>query len=215
MDDGLQPNTDLEQAAVTLSSEDRLVRAAVGAIRRGDENAFRPLVELYHRRIFGLVLMIVRDYSGAEEVTQDAFVRAYRHLNRYDERRPFYPWLATIAVRHAQTWLKSRARIFRREATPLDDSMDHTSPGDDPLTAIITNERRQMLWRLVAALPLGQRTTVILYYRQEMKVNQIAQVLGVTSGTVKTLLFRARQTLRHTTSGDTHTFLAGTREQET
>ena len=69
---------------------------AVGAVRGGDREAFGRLLELYQRRLFGLALMMVRDPEGAEEVTQDAFVRAYTRLHLYDEDRPFYPWLATI-----------------------------------------------------------------------------------------------------------------------
>jgi RNA polymerase sigma-70 factor (ECF subfamily) len=71
-------------------------------VRRGDREAFGRLVQVYQGRLFGLVLMMVRQPAGAEEVFQDAFVRAYTHIDRYDVHRPFYPWLASIAVRLAQ-----------------------------------------------------------------------------------------------------------------
>ena len=67
----------------------------------------------YQGRLFGLVLMMVREPAAAEEVTQDAFVRAYTHLDRYDQR-PFYPWLATIAVRLAQNRLRAMADVAAR-----------------------------------------------------------------------------------------------------
>ncbi len=173
------------------------VRAAVRSVRRGDRDAFGRLVERYQRRLFGLTLMMVRDPSGAEEVTQDAFVRAFTHLDRYDERRPFYPWLATIAVRLAQNWLRRYARVIAREGTALKPELD-PAPTTDPLDELITSESDRRLWRSVAALPSGERTAAVLYYRQEMKVSDIAHALGVTSGTVKTLLFRARRRLRRT-----------------
>ena len=175
--------------------ETSVVRSAVRAVRRGDREGFSRLVELYQRRLFGLTLMMVREPSGAEEVTQDAFVRAFTRLDLYDEGRPFYPWLATIAVRLAQTWLRRHGRVTTREGTALDPQRD---PGTttDPLSALITDERGRRLWRSVAALPSGERTATVLYYRQEMKVSDIARALGVTSGTVKTLLFRARRRLR-------------------
>jgi RNA polymerase sigma-70 factor (ECF subfamily) len=171
------------------------VRAAVEAIRRGDGEAFSEIVECYERRLFALSLMMTRSPSGADEVTQDAFVRAYTHLDQYDATRPFYPWLATIAVRLAQTWLRRRLQQESREGTALDPDTSQVS-GVDALTALIENARDRRLWQAVAALPSGERTAVYLHYRQEMSVSDAAHALGVTSGTVKTLLFRARRRLR-------------------
>jgi RNA polymerase sigma-70 factor (ECF subfamily) len=171
------------------------VGAAVEAIRHGDEEAFRVIVECYEKRLFALGLMMTRSPSGADEVTQDAFLRAYTHLDRYDATRPFYPWLAAIAVRLAQTWLRRRMERETREGAVLDVDTRHAL-AVDPLTALIENERDRGLWQAVAALPSGERTAVYLYYRQEMSVSDAAHALGVTAGTIKTLLFRARQRLR-------------------
>lgn len=173
------------------------VRTAVTAVRRGDRDAFARIVTLYKRRLFGLALMVTRDPAGAEEVAQDAFVRAYMHLNAYDIRRPFYPWLSTIAVRLAQNWLVRRVRQTMREGAALDPEADVAADGEeDPLAEMITAERDRRLWDLVTALPSGERTATMLYYRQDMSVNDIARAVGVSGGTVKTLLFRARQKLR-------------------
>jgi RNA polymerase sigma-70 factor (ECF subfamily) len=170
------------------------VRAAVEAVRRGDGEAFSEIVKCYERRLFALSLMMTRSPSGAEEVTQEAFVRAYTRLDQYDVTRSFYPWLATIAVRLAQTWLGRRLKRESHEGPALD--AERQFSGADPLTAFIENERDRRLWQAVAALPSGERTAVYLYYRQEMSVNDVAQALGVTTGTIKTLLFRARRRLR-------------------
>jgi RNA polymerase sigma-70 factor, ECF subfamily len=160
-----------------------------------DREAFGRLVQTYQGRLFGLVLMMVRQPSAAEEVAQDAFVRAYTHLDHYDESRPFYPWLASIAVRLAQNWLRRHGRTVRREGTPIDNAAE---PAEDAtaLSALIADERGRRLWQAVSALPSGERTAVILYYRDEMAVRDIARALGVTTGTIKTLLFRARRHLR-------------------
>lgn len=170
-------------------------RDVVRDVRRGDRDGFGLLVHKYQRRLFALVLMMVRQPAGAEEVTQDTFVRAYTHLDRYDEGRPLYPWLATIAVRLAQNWLRQHGRLFVREGSPLDTT--HV-PAEKAraLTGLIDDERSRRLWAAVAALPSGERTVVTLFYRDEMAVNDIARALGVTAGTVKTLLFRARRHLR-------------------
>ena len=170
-------------------------RDVVHDVRQGNRDAFGGLVRAYQSRLFGLVMMMVRDRAGAEEVTQDAFVRAFTHLAHYDERRPFYPWLASIAVRLAQNWLVVRGRTVRREGTALESAPE---PGAEPgaLSALVADERRRELWDAVASLSSGERTAVMLFYRDEMAVGDVARALGVTTGTIKTLLFRARRHLR-------------------
>ncbi len=175
-----------------------VVQDAVQAVRRGDHHAFGRIVELYQRRLFGLALMVTRDPAGAEDVAQDAFVRAFIHLKSYDERRPFYPWLSTIAVRIAQNWLVVRARAVKRESPISEHGVDPAGAMPDALAALIADEDDRRLWNCVAALPSGERTAVILHYREEMSVRDIARAMGVTDGTIKTLLFRARRRLRHT-----------------
>jgi len=170
-------------------------RDVVLDVRHGNRDAFGVLVRAYQSRLFGLVMMMVRDRAGAEEVTQDAFVRAFTHLDHYDERRPFYPWLASIAVRLAQNWLVSRGRTVRREGTALESAPE---PGTNAsaLTGLVAAEGRRELWNAVSSLSSGERTAVTLFYRDEMAVGDVARALGVTAGTIKTLLFRARRHLR-------------------
>jgi RNA polymerase sigma-70 factor (ECF subfamily) len=175
-----------------------LVRASIALVRRGDSDAFGRIVELYQRRLFGLALMMARDPSGAEEIVQDAFVRAFVNLASYDDARPFYPWISTITVRLAQNWLVQRRRVNTREGTELDPDLATAVVTTDPLTDLITDESDRRLWQSVSALTSGERTAVILFYRQDMSVREITSALGVNGGTIKTLLFRARQKLRHT-----------------
>ncbi len=164
-------------------------------VRRGDHEAFGRLVQRYQDRLFSLVLMMVRERGGAEEVTQDAFVRAYTHIDRYDATRPFYPWLATIAVRLAQNWLGHHGRTMRLEGASLE-AVKEPGTSADSLTALIANERSRELWQAVSSLSPGERTALVLYYRDDLTVRDIARALGVTSGTIKTLLFRGRRHLR-------------------
>ena len=167
----------------------------VGRVRGGDREAFGLLVQRHQDRLFGLVMMMVRERSGAEDVAQDAFVRAYTHLERYDVERPFYPWLAAIAVRLAQNWLRSRGRSIRREGAELDQAKEPSSP-ESALGGLVADEQRQQLWAAVSTLAAGERAAVVLYYRDELAVRDIAAALGVSIGTIKTLLFRARRHLR-------------------
>lgn len=193
--------TDDGRNRTTTDPDAPLVGDAVRSVRLGDRDAFGRIVELYQRRLFGLALMMTRDPSGAEEIAQDAFVRAFVNLDGYDEARPFYPWISTIAVRLAQNWLVRKTRVNTREGAELTPDRPVPAAGPDPLTELIADENDRRLWHSVAALPSGERTAAILYYRQDMSVREIASALGVTSGTVKTLLFRARARLRRAIAG--------------
>jgi RNA polymerase sigma-70 factor (ECF subfamily) len=174
-----------------IASDGELIRAA----RAGDADAFGHLVRAYQGRLFGLVLMMVREPAGAEDVTQETLLRAYRFLDDFEIERPFYPWLAAIAVRLAQNWLRQHGRTASREGTSLDQAQE-PQVTDAALHELISDEQGRRLWHAVAALPSGERTATTMYYRDEMSVGDIALALGVTSGTIKTLLFRARRRLR-------------------
>ena len=174
-----------------IESDGELVRAA----RDGDTDAFGHLVRAYQGRLFGLVLMMVREPAGAEDVTQETLLRAYRFLDDFDIKRPFYPWLAAIAVRLSQNWLRQHGRTVSREGTSLDQAPDPQTT-DAALHSLISDEQGRRLWHAVATLPSGERTATTMYYRDEMSVGDIALALGVTSSTIKTLLSRARRRLR-------------------
>ena len=178
--------------ALSQASNDR---NSVLAARGGDRSAFGNLVTSYQRRLFSLSLMMLREPSDVEDNTQDAFVRAFKCLEQYDVSRPFYPWLATIAVRLAQTRLGRRARDVKHKLQDADQNLEVDEKAD-ALGDLLEAERSESLWNKVSTLPASQRTAVLLYYRQDMKINEVAQVLGVTGGTVKTLLFRARRKLK-------------------
>lgn len=166
----------------------------VERVLRGDRDGFGELVHRYQGRLFGLVLMMVRRQDAAEDVSQEAFVRAFTHLEAYDRSRPFYPWLATIAVRLAQNWLRRRSRSPERGEWLLGEREEAIAPA--AAADLVADERRRTVWEAVATLSSGERTVVMLYYRDEMSLGDIAQILGVTTGTVKQLIFRARRHLR-------------------
>jgi RNA polymerase sigma-70 factor (ECF subfamily) len=151
----------------------------------------------------GDAVMILRNREGADDVTQEAFVRAFEHLDLYDVRRPFYPWLATITVRLSRNWLARHSPVARRETPIQPESSAFASAAPAALDVLVAEDEGRHIWRLVERLPLGERTTVVLHYRQELSVSEVASAIGVTVGTVKTLLFRARQHLRASLAGAT------------
>lgn len=176
--------------AATRRREQALVRSALEEMRQGRADAYARVVELYQHRLFNLILMGLRDRETAEDIVQEAFIRAFTRLDAYDSTRDFYPWLATIAIRLAQ----NRKRRVREDVSG--EAYERNASDSNVLQDVLIEERSQQLWRAVGALPAAERMTVLMYYRQDMKVEEIAQALGVTSGTIKTALFRARTKLR-------------------
>jgi len=183
----------------------------VQRVRAGDVDAFGQIVKGYERRVFALAVMILRNREGADDVTQDAFVRAFERLDLYDVRRPFYPWLATITIRLSRNWLARHSPGARRETPIQPESSAYASAASAALDVLVAEDEGRHLWRLVERLPLGERTAVVLHYRQELSVSQVASAIGVTAGTVKTLLFRARQHLRASLAGATPSTIRSSR----
>jgi len=183
----------------------------VERVRAGDVDAFGQIVKGYERRVFALAVMILRNREGADDVTQDAFVRAFERLDLYDVRRPFYPWLATITMRLSRNWLARHSPGARRETPIQPESSAYASVAPAALDVLVAEDEGRHLWRLVERLPLGERTAVVLHYRQELSVSEVASAIGVTAGTVKTLLFRARQHLRASLAGATPSTIRSSR----
>jgi RNA polymerase sigma-70 factor (ECF subfamily) len=174
--------------------------ACVRRALSGEHHGYEEIVSRYQKRVFSLLLMMVRDHSAAEEVTQDTFMRAYSNLHKYDLQRPFYPWLATIARRLGINWINRSGAHQpgarqRSEETEFDVSeLPASTP--QPTDQLAQRQVQQQLWDQVASLPQGERTAVLLFYKQELRVTDIAGILGVTTGTVKTFLHRGRAHLK-------------------
>jgi len=164
----------------------------VGRARAGDAEAFRVLVERYRDRVYGLALRIVRSAADAEEVAQDAFVRAWLALPRFRGEASFSTWIYRIAARRAfDRALTLKLRRGREAGIEAGDGAA-AAPGDEaPRTALA-----RQLEQLVAVLPPAQRAAVTLYYLQDRSVEQVAEALGMPQNTVKTHLSRARAALR-------------------
>jgi RNA polymerase sigma-70 factor, ECF subfamily len=165
-------------------------QALVARARGGDVEAFRALVERHAGRVQALALRIVRSASDAEEVAQDAFVRAWLALPRFRGESSFATWLHRITVRRALDRAESLKLRHAREQG-LDAAETLAAAADDA-----PDPRRRRLERMIAALPPAQRAAVTLYYLEDRAVEQVAMMLGVPEGTVKTHLSRARAALR-------------------
>ncbi len=165
-----------------------LVRA-----QRGNLFAFEELVRRYQRRVYGVALRIVRRHDVADDVAQEAFVRAHRNLVSFDTARPFGPWIARIAANLALNHLRSP--VAREQELP-EGHAERASERPDPLREVLDDEARRVLERALEDLPAEQRAVFVLRVMEDLSYREIADALGIAQGTVMSRLFRARARLR-------------------
>ena len=183
------------QAHEPGSTPENDIADLLAEVKAGNQHAYEAIVRRYQGRVFGLAYMIVRDREGAEDVAQEAFFRAYTQLHRYDPEKEFYPWLATITANLSRNWHRDKKPEQSLDLEQYEASSaqaEHVGHAE----TLIGDEKNTRLWQQVASLPQGERAAVLLFYRQELKLEEVAATLGVSGGTIKTLLFRARKKLR-------------------
>lgn len=166
-------------------------RAVVASVVAGDTAAFAAIVRRWQTPLVNLAWRFCRDRGRAEEMAQEAFLRAYRNLAQWRGDAAFSTWLFALATNVYRTELK------RIPATPL--SLDEIAePADHRFAPAVYDEaqRDEALRKAVLALPPKYRDAVVLFYFQEQDVPAAARTLGVPEGTLKARLFRGRELLR-------------------
>ena len=181
---------------LTKKMERRLVTEA----RLGSEDAARRLVEAHKDRLFAFVWRILRDYDDSEEICQDAFLRAFSSLDSYSSEYRFSTWLFTIGYRLCLNHIRRRKSLTGEVDFA---SMASSSPSVSDQLAQSEEARRlkDKIWEAVDKLSVPQRASVLLFYREEMSCEDIAQTLGIPMATVKSHLHRARGRLRDSLAG--------------
>ena len=183
-----------------VESDAELARAA----RAGSLVAFDRLVERWHDSLQRFLWMRLGRRADAEELTQEAFVRAWRELARYDERWRFSTWLFTLAKRLAISHERARLVRLGRGGSPQGvEALAELGVEAEPWAEAARREERARLWRLAArVLTREQRSALWLRYAEDQEIEEIAVVLGKRRGTVRGLLFRARTTLARHLAGE-------------
>lgn len=148
------------------------------------QEALELLLDRYEKKVFRMALAMMRDAGRAEDVTQDIFLKLWRALPTFDGRAAISTWLYTIA---RNTCLSAVRTESYRKTSPLDDSSQPTVPS--------TTLRDVALEQCLSRLPEMQRQVITLFYLQERSVVQVAKMLDLPEGTVKSHLHRARRAL--------------------
>src|SRR5215207_8724267 len=160
----------------------------------GDATAWEPLMLAHQQAVFRLCYLLLGDPDDAEDVAQDTFLRAWKHLKGFDATRPLRPWLLSITSNLASNRRRSAGRYFAALTRAF---------RDEPTTTTTVEEKNSQhtqahdLWKAVQTLSMPDQQIVYLRYFLDLSVTETAEVLQVAEGTVKSRMSRALEKLRH------------------
>lgn len=181
----------MADVAVKVAHPDE--RALILRCQQGERQAFEPLVKHYMRMAAAFALAWTGNREDALDLSQEAFVRAYRAIQRFDLSRPFYPWFHTILRNLCLNYLSRAARLHE---IPLREDFEHAGRDPGPLAVVERNELRRTVWEGIRKLGAKDREILILREFQGLTYAEIAEVLDIPRGTVMSRLHTARQRLR-------------------
>ncbi len=168
--------------------------ARVERLQAGDLDALGELFQVHHQRVYRTALALTRDERAAEDIVQECFVRLYRYASSVDSARPLQPWLYRVTVNLAHDWASGH------RWQPLDDILEWLGGRGEvfpsPDREVERREMVQVVREAIAELPLSHRAVIVLHYLEDLSLDEIAQVLDIPVGTVKSRLHYARQRLR-------------------
>jgi RNA polymerase sigma-70 factor (ECF subfamily) len=197
-----KPTGNLSAVAVNPTSENREIdHELVLRAQRGDKRAFGMLVDKYQRKLARLLSRMVRDQSEIEDIVQDTFIKAYRALPNFRGDSAFYTWLYRIGINTAKNYLVSMGRrptvntgVEIEDAENFEDG-DELRSMETPETSMMTKQIAQTVNDTVESLPEELRTAITLREIEGLSYEEIASIMNCPIGTVRSRIFRARDTI--------------------
>lgn len=190
----------MSRKGLARMGEVHLDRDLVQRVQKGDKNAFDLLVRKYQHKIIKLISRYVNDPSEALDVSQEAFLKAYRALPGFRGDSAFYTWLYRIAINTAKNYLVAQGR--RPPGSDIDAQEAEQYEGESQLKEYETPERLLLkdeiaatVFKVIEELPEDLRTAITLRELEGMSYEEIAQTMGCPIGTVRSRIFRARESI--------------------
>ncbi len=178
------------------NSDQELVKKA----QRGNKAAFGALVVKYQYKIANLVIRYVKDEDDAQDVVQEAFIKAYRGLAKFRGDSAFYTWLYRIAINSAKNYIVSQSRKTPGRAIAMEDTEHMESAAlikefDTPEENMLTSEIEKTIYQTIKELPEDLKVVITLREIEGMTYDEIASVVECPIGTVRSRIFRAREAI--------------------
>ncbi len=167
-------------------------RALIAAAAEGDDDAFTQIVERYQKPVYNLCYRLLQNHGDAEDASQEAFMKAYGALSKYDPQRPFISWLLAITYNQCIDQLRRR-RLTWVGLEALFDRSDPRSPS--PEVAAEAGDEAEGVQIALSTLGAKDRAVVVLRYWYDYSYDEIAETLSLTNSAVKSRLHRARREL--------------------
>ncbi len=179
---------------VEKTCEKRQKKKWLRLLRSGDHQAFAEFIDKYKETVFLCCRRLGLREDEAEDVASETFMAVYKAIGRYSGQAELSTWLWTIAYRQGINYLRKNRKQWQLEAEP--DEKVGGSKEPEPAAAIQDRETEQIVWEAVERLPRLWAMAVILYYREEKSIVDIAKIMQIKDNTVKTYLFRGRERLK-------------------
>ena len=171
-------------------------RQLILELQGGSLDALGELYDRYRQMVYRTALAITGDPEAASDLLQDVFLRLHRFAIRIDPQRPLEPWLYRMTANLSYTWVKRRKRWIK----PLEDLAEWLvgTSRNQPYELAERNDEWQQVQHAVSNLPISQRVVVVLYYLNDLSLQEISEIIDVPVGTVKSRLHYGRNALRQT-----------------
>ncbi|WP_202080594.1 sigma-70 family RNA polymerase sigma factor [Caldalkalibacillus salinus] len=168
---------------------------SIQSILAGDKQAYQAFIQRYQKRVYYAIFNIVKDREEAKDLTQEAFLSAYRSLEHFKQGASFSTWVTRIAINKALDYKR------KKQPTPVsyvhdivDEAKDNPNP--DPLVALLDQESKSTIHQYLKKLPDVYRQAIYAYYFEQKSYQEIALHEGVETKTIESRLYRARQKLK-------------------
>ncbi len=171
-----------------LMKEDRELseRELLELVKKGNREAYHEIVSRYMKKAYYVALSFVHNHQDALDISQDAFIKAFRKIKSFSTQKPFFPWFYKLMKNLCLDHLRRRSRA---KEIPLEGIPVHAEERED-------REMKEVLWRGIEILPFEQREVVILHYFQQMSYSEIAEMTEKPIGTVMSSLYYAKKKLK-------------------
>ncbi|MGB9692606.1 MAG: RNA polymerase sigma factor [Candidatus Sumerlaeaceae bacterium] len=173
-------------------------REIIRRVQEGDREAFEELVNAYKRKAYYTAMSFVNNHEDALDLSQDAFVKAFKAIKTFDLNSPFFPWFYKIIKNHCLNYIKKSSRMRNDSIDELEEEqyMQFREHRPNPREQFEQNQQREQLWEAINRLKPDFREIIIMKHFHNHSYKEIADALNIPIGTVMSRLFNARQELR-------------------